>query len=136
MRALAIVASSLIAGCATSQGPVTGSTDPAPAEFRTKVQDRVKATWKDPYSIRDASIAPPKRDDFPLPLPSGLWASGVWVSCIKANSKNSFGAYIGQKVHAAVFIDGQVAHILEAPRWDSFCADAVYAPFPEIEGRA
>ena len=137
MKIVTIIAAAAVAGCATAPPTATGSTDQAPPiDYRAKVQERVKATWKDPYSIRDARIAVPKRDDFPLPLPSGLWASGVWVACIQANSKNSFGAYTGQTIHAAVFIDGMVQHILQAPRWDSFCADAVWTPFPEINGTA
>lgn len=130
---ISLMIPALLAGCATSPGTTTGSIQKPPEQYREQIRSYVKNNFKDPYSIRDAQISPPLRDDNPMPLPSGLWASGFYIVCFKANAKNAFGAYTGIKTHGVIFIDGAVDSVLSNPRFESFCAQAAYEPFPEIQ---
>lgn len=111
-----------------------GSIQKPPANYREQIRSYVKANFKDPYSIRDAAIAvAPLRDNDILPLPSGMWASGFYVVCFKANAKNAFGAYTGVKAHGAIFIDGNLDSVSSTPRYESFCANTPYEPFTDLE---
>jgi hypothetical protein len=124
----------LLSACATAPEGITGSIQQPPTNYRDQIRSYVKTNFKDPYSIRDAKIAnSPMRDDTPLPLPSGLWASGFYVVCFSANAKNAFGAYAGITAHGAIFIDGVLNSVISNPRFDHFCSQASYAPFPELE---
>lgn len=107
--------------------PIAAS--PPPSDYRQKVVARVRRTFFDPYTIRDASISQP------------LSASGVfdgvtfvphsgWMVCVRANAKNRMGAYIGLKETPVLFKEDAVADLDLSPH---HCAKAVYEPFPEIE---
>lgn len=126
----------LLAGCANTTDLATGTTPPPPANYRQMTKDKILSTFKDPYSIRDAQIAAPQWDSTPLPLPNGMWAAGVWAVCVKANAKNSFGAYAGASYSAIVFIDGKVDSLQDYPRWQSFCSQVPMEPFTEIMQKA
>lgn len=129
-----LIAAIALSGCAASTGGITGSIQQPPMNYREQVRAYVKANFKDPYSIRDAKIATtPLRDDNPMPLPNGTWASGFYVVCFSANAKNAFGAYTGIKAHGAIFIDGALNSVFSNPRFESFCTQASYEPFPELE---
>jgi len=122
-----------LSGCATAPGPITGSVQSAPANYRAQIIQYVKSNFKDPYSIRDASISSaPKQDYSPMPLPNGTWASGFWVVCFKANTKNSFGGYTGIRQYGAIFVDGEINSTISNPRFESFCNGTPYEPFPEL----
>lgn len=126
----------LLAGCANASQLATGATPPPPADYRQQAKDKILATFKDPYSIRDAAISSPQWDGTPLPLPNGMFAAGVWAVCVKANAKNSFGAYTGASYTAVVFIDGKVDSLQDYPRWQQFCSRVPMEPFPEIMQKA
>ena len=59
-----MLAAIVLAGCSGSTDGATGSIGPSagpyPAEYRKIAQEYVRSTFKDPYTIRDAYIAPPK----------------------------------------------------------------------------
>ena len=114
-----------LAGCATSS-PDLASIGPKPSNYREIVAAQVRATFFDPYSIRDAGIAEP--------FPGGTvitydWQSGEgWVVCLRANGKNRFGAYIGVKETAFVVRGGKVVHTLDETG-ALFCSNVRYEPF-------
>lgn len=125
-----------LAGCQTDGGgTATAAGSPAgppPANYRQLAAAHVKSSFKDPYTIRDAEIAPPK-----LAMGPSLNSDGFttpWVVCMRANAKNSMGAYTGRKFTAIAISGDKVVNAWEAPEATGFlCADLAYQPFPEIE---
>src|SRR5690554_5255712 len=81
LLALAVVT---VAACAPDL--TTGSIGPQPADYREIVKAHVRATFFDPYSIRDAYISRP----FPggTVINSNMESGMGWVVCLKANAKN------------------------------------------------
>src|SRR5262245_2767926 len=85
-----------LAGCsgATPEG-AANSSNPYPGNYRELAAGYIREHFFDPYSIRDAEIAPPKLAMGPGLLGDGSFAT-PWVVCVRANAKNRFGAYIGR----------------------------------------
>lgn len=135
MRGLSVLALLALAGCNTS-GTYSGATTvdtagPPPTDYRIKIANYVKKNFKDPYTIRDAEIgAPMVKAGWFLPD-----AGPAWSVCIKANAKNSYGAYVGQKETIIRFKSGEVDSSDEGTKYGThgLCADVKYEPFPEIE---
>lgn len=130
---LAMLTAALVSAC-TGTAPPTSATDGSegpPANYREQVTARVKRSFFDPYSIRDAAISRPFMQgaafDGATPIPH----SG-WMVCVKANAKNRMGAYTGLSETGYMFKGGA---IVDADFKGHFCAAAAqsYGPFPEIE---
>ena len=132
-KIVVVVTALALTGCAgTSSGIATGSTANAyPATYRNLVQQYTKQAFFDPYSVRDAEIAEPKKSGGPILVPGPMFAE-VWVVCVRANAKNRMGAYTGMTETAFLIYDNRVVNTLSNPSWSWFCSDAKYQPFPEI----
>ena len=115
----------LLLGCVTTEqlNTVVGSARAPSASERGAVLAYVRNTWKDPYSIKDAEIS----DLVSTPVGQAV--------CVHANSKNSFGAYIGRTYTSFVFKDGAVQRTTQD---DPDCvrlarSGLTYRPFPQLE---
>lgn len=120
-----IAAPLLLTDCAGSDGP-RSPTESAhtPPNYREVVAAKVRETFFDPYSIRDASIS--------APFPGTSILGTVETVCVRANAKNRVGAYIGIKATSFTFRAGQLQ--ASDPEYATMtCAQAVYGPFPEID---
>lgn len=95
------------------------STDPAaggafPTNWEEMVRSQIRATFYDPYSIRDARVSRPLVGSF-------NFRSG-WVVCFEANAKNRMGAYTGrQRVgymiqNNRIVDSGLQVHLCDAPQ--------------------
>ena len=92
----------------------------------------MKSSFKDPYTIRDAEIAAPTPGRGPSLNANGF--ATPRVVCVKANAKNSMGAYTGRKVTALAVSDSRVVNSWDETQYSLMaCEGAVYQPFPEIE---
>lgn len=127
-----------LAGCQTDGGTTasvastTADAGPPPANYRKIAADYVKATFKDPYSIRDAEIAAPKPGSGPSLNADGF--KTPWVVCMRANAKNSMGAYTGRKISALAVSDNRVTNAWDETQYSrTVCEGVAYEPFPEIE---
>lgn len=125
-----------LAGCQTDGGGTVAAVGaPAaapPANYRHLAAEHVKSSFKDPYTIRDAEIAAPKPGSGPSLNADGF--TTPWVVCIRANAKNSMGAYTGRKFTAIAMSSDKVVNAWDGPDAAGYlCADAAYQPFPEIE---
>jgi hypothetical protein len=132
----AVVAGTLSAaleGCATA--PSEANVGPYPAAYREIARDYVRATFLDPYSIRDARIAQPKMGA--IIIEGTLRHDPGWTVCVRANAKNRMGAYTGIKDTVLLMRDGRVvASLSDTPdHYDirTNCADAKYERFAEVE---
>jgi hypothetical protein len=108
--------------------------EPLPANYRQIVAVHVRTTFLDPYSVRDASIAPPRAGS--LSRPDIIWVERGWIVCLRANAKNRMGGYTGLTTSAMLVRAGAV--VTSHSGEDHYevrtsCADARYEPFPEIE---
>jgi hypothetical protein len=125
-----LAATLLLAGCASIDSE-TKAGNAYPANYREIVRDYVLSHFRDPYSIRDPFIAPPKLAMGPMLLPTAGMVT-PWFVCVRANAKNAFGAYAGATPTVLAVYAGRVDNAFEGPAWASECSDAKYEPFPEI----
>jgi hypothetical protein len=93
-----------------------------PASYKADILSMLRVYLRDPTGIRNAGI-------------SGiLQAKGRarrQLVCLRFDAKSGTGDYSGLKERVAVFLNGRLEQMIEAPPGQ--CADAVYAPFPEAE---
>jgi hypothetical protein len=116
-RAAALMALAL-AGCQTDQSAVP---DRPPPDAKTAVLAAKGSLWKDPDSIKNASITAPRRH-----------MGFMWHVCVRANAKNGFGGYTGEKdMLIGLYDDGRPPSPLMADA-TGYC-DFPHEPFPEIE---
>lgn len=122
--AFAMIVTVMLAGCQTdSAAPVASVTPP---DARAAVLANKGRLWKDPDSIKNASITAPRRHD------PGLIAA-MWHVCVRANAKNAFGGYTGEKdMLLGMYDDGRPPSILMADAAGP--CDFPHEPFPELEG--
>lgn len=78
--------------------------------------------YKDPASIKGASITAPRRH-----------AGWMWHVCVRANAKNSFGGYAGEKdMLIGLYDDGKPPDVIMSNA-AGYC-DYPHEPFPELDG--
>jgi hypothetical protein len=129
--AILMTVTALHTGCATQS---LDPSEPPPANYRDIVARHVRENFFDPYSIRDASIAPPKPGE--LSRTDAIAVERGWIVCVRANAKNRMGGYIGLKTSANLVRGGivQTSHSGEQHyEVRTNCAGAVYEPFREID---
>ncbi len=125
----AIIAAMVLSGCQTT------ATDPAaaaesdpqklPSDYRQQVIEAIKATFKDPYSLRDVTISGP------VPWRTSLSNLPTVAVCMMANGKNTYGGYTGRQPTAFMFRNGRVI-TTDSPYAPDVCQGVTYGPFPEI----
>src|SRR5438445_2115112 len=93
----------LVSGCASAD---LAAVDPPPANYRQLARYHILTNFLDPHSVRDAEIAPPRPSGGPVLISAGL--KEVWVVCMRANARNSFGAYTGMHATAILIHGNQV----------------------------
>jgi hypothetical protein len=144
-RLIALSTALALAGCSgTTPETAAQEGNPYPANYRQLAIEYVKASFVDPYSIREAEIAKPK-----LAMGAGLLGDGSfatpWLVCVRANAKNRLGAYVGRSETAIQVYGGKAVGSYGGPAdfaggsidaGAAACAGASYTPFPEINGRA
>jgi hypothetical protein len=96
-----------------------------PTNYKTDILAAMHAYLNDPTAIRDASISEPVLKPATLTMPSR------YMLCLRFNPKKTATVYEGMREAAAVFVAGRFDQFLETPK--ELCADAAYAPFPELE---
>lgn len=117
----------------TTTGSLGGGAGPPPTNYRQIVRDYVRQTFKDPYSVRDAEISPPKMTEGPTLIPPLGPMTMAWVVCIRANAKNAFGAYTGLQQTAVVIYKDRAVNSWDEQHHSAYaCRDSKYEPFPEI----
>ena len=134
-RLLSLLAGLLLAGlllALTGCGHDYRSTDPVPAteaeinipppNYKTDILGAMHAYLIDPTGIRDGAIS--------MPAVKPIGNAQRYIVCLRFNAKKSANSYAGMKEIAAIFIAGRFDRFVETPR--EACADAAYAPFPEL----
>lgn len=128
------LAAGLLAGCAGTPPNAPESATharaaepaaPTPADYRKATAGALRATLKDPGSVRSPQISPPG------PTLLGAARGGPTATvCVRMNAKNSFGGYTGIQDTAVVFQHGAVVDIFGG--YLPTCQGRRYEPFPEL----
>jgi len=111
-----------LAGCLTGQTAEEAQM-PLP-DYKGLILSSKNRLWKDADSIKNASIAAPRRSTGVLPM---------WHVCVRANAKNSFGGYTGEKsMLIGIYDDNRPPEVVmaDAPGYCQF----PHEPFPELNG--
>ena len=109
-----------LAGCSTAGAPPG-----EPPDAKAVILANKGRIWKDPDSIKNASIATSLR-----------WhgMGSLWFACVELNAKNSFGGYTGLKRSVVlIYASGATPEVRDTVIGDD-CADRPHVPFPELEG--
>jgi hypothetical protein len=118
----AAICSLSLAGCLTGQTAEEAKM-PLP-DYRGQILSNKNGLWKDADSIKNASIAVPRRSTGVLPM---------WHVCVRANAKNSFGGYTGEKsMLIGIFDDNRLPEVVMADA-AGYC-NFPHEPFPELNG--
>ena len=108
-----------LAGCQTDAQTTTSAE--APPDAKAIILSNKGKLWKDPDSIKNASISAPQL------------SMGIWHVCVCLNAKNSHGGYSGETTGLIyIYTDGR-------PPWPvgddaPYCNNFPLKPFPELEG--
>ena len=130
-----ILLSSAVSGCVTTDAPAPAD-DPFPANYRALVAAHKADIFKDPDSVKDASVSAPKRASGPYLSPAGFLTP--WIVCVRANAKNSFGGYTGKQLMAVLISKNSVVETKSGLHQGvdtgmMWCQDHQnYEPFPEL----
>ena len=117
-RAAALLVLAL-AGCQTDQAAVP---DRPPPDAKAAVLAAKDSLWKDPDSIKNASITAPRRH-----------MGFMWHVCVRANAKNGFGGYTGETdMLIGLYDDARPPSVIMANA-AGYC-DFPHDSFPELEG--
>lgn len=120
-----VAAALVLGGCQTDgAGTVAEGPQTLPPDYRQQIIAKVKESFFDPYSIRDASIS--------APIPGANIYGATNTVCVRANAKNRMGGYIGLRSTMYVF-NGPKLTVSSSDGADWMCAKAAWEPFPEIE---
>lgn len=117
-RCLAALANALLSACQTDQPQAVAA---IPPDHKGAIVAAKGLLWKDPDSIKAASITAPRRH-----------MNMMWHVCVRANARNSFGGYTGEKdMLIGLYDDARPPSVLMADA-AGYC-DFPHEPFPEIE---
>lgn len=116
MRAFVIASALMLCGCNTTSESETVS----PPDAKAAILAYKNRLWKDADSIKGAAITAPYRN------------IGQWHVCVRANAKNAFGGYTGEKDSVIVLYDDGRPEVIssDAP----ICESKARTPFPELDG--
>lgn len=115
-----LICAAALAGCQTSESPT--ATAAGSPDAKALVLSSKGALWKDPDSIKNASITAPRRH-------MGM----MWHVCVRSNAKNAFGGYTGEKdMLVGLYDDARQPSVLMADA-AGYC-DFPHEPFPELNG--
>jgi hypothetical protein len=117
-----------LAACASDVGPSDAelkarweAQNVYPAAYKSDLLAFLRSYLNDPSHVRDAAVSVPQLK------PAG--PGPRYVACVSGDGK-----YQGPKENAAVYTSGKFERFLDRPRdVRELCADATYAPFPELE---
>lgn len=116
----ALLALPALSACQTEQQ--AAANDAPPPDAKSAILSSKGTLWKDPDSIKNASITAPRRH-----------MGFMWHVCVKANAKNGFGGYTGEKdMLIGLYDDGKPPAVLMSDA-TGYCAYP-HEPFPELEG--
>jgi hypothetical protein len=126
VRKYLILLGLLAPGCAGTQD-VSSDTSLSTAVSRQILLTQYRRHWKDPDSIKDATIG----NAYSCPR-HGALGGGATCICIETNARNALGGYTGLKKQVVVIRGVDIDHIKE---WDFDDRCQGLEPFPQLNGK-
>jgi hypothetical protein len=122
-----------LAGCASDLGPsaseLKGRWDAEnvyPQGYRQDLLAFLRTYLNDPSLIRSAAVSQPQL--------KYVGPGDRYVACVRYNSRNTDGKYLGSKDGAAIYVAGKLDRFVDTAREvRELCKEVAYAPFPELE---
>jgi hypothetical protein len=122
-----------LAGCASDLGPsaseLKGRWDAEnvyPQGYRQDLLAFLRTYLNDPSLIRGAAVSQPQL--------KYVAPGDRYVACVRYNSRNADGKYLGSKDGAAIYVAGKLDRFVDTAREvRELCKEVAYAPFPELE---
>ncbi len=104
------------------------STQNLPSNYRQIIAQHIRSKLFDPYSVREAAISAPKWGVMGPHLGERLFV------CVRFNSKNRLGGYVGTKFYTFGWIDGPKYFYGDFYFWEdpALCPNIPVTPFPEL----
>ena len=132
-RLMAVSAAAALAACTTDIGPSASelkarwdAENVYPQRYRQDLLAFLRTYLNDPSQVRGAAVSQPQL--------KYVGPGDRYVACVRYNSRNTDGKYLGSKDGAAVFVAGKLDRFLDTPRdVRELCKEVAYAPFPELE---
>src|SRR6516165_1887174 len=126
-------AAAALGGCATDTGPSASemkarweAENVYPQGYRQDLLAFLRTYLNDPSHVRGASVSQPQL--------KYIGPGDRYVACVRYDSRNTDGKYLGSKDGAAVYVGGKLDRFLDTPREvRELCKEVAYAPFPELE---
>jgi len=121
MRSIILLTTAAVAlsGCMTGPEQLA-SQKPVTKAVRVAIAEAARDALRDPYSVRDAQIS---------------WIMGNATHnyvCVKANSKNGFGGYVGRMGYVVAMSNGRPTGVYENTAWCR-SPEIRYERFTELE---
>jgi hypothetical protein len=118
----------LLCGCGGSTSlPFAQANEPesnlGPAAYKAEILAFLRTYLNEPANVRDAFISAPALKE--------VSGHTRYIACLRYNARRTASEYGGSKDRVAVFRAGRFDQFSENGR--ELCADAAYAPFPELE---
>lgn len=123
IRRMAILAPAIamLTACAT-EAP---QNQPIPPDHKAVILANKGRLWKDPDSIRNASVATGIRWHGP---------GSLWFACVELNAKNAYGGYTGLKRSVVMIPANGTTPDARNTVYGDDCAERPHVPFPELNG--
>src|SRR5262245_63194337 len=109
------LAAAVLAGCASEIGPTPAELKARwdaeniyPQNYRQDLLAFLRTYLNDPTQVRGAAVSQPQL--------KYIGPGDRYVSCVRYNSRNSDGKYLGSKDGAAVYVAGKLDRFFDTPR--------------------
>jgi len=130
---MVVSAAAALGGCASEIEPSASelkarwdAENVYPQAYRQDLLAFLRTYLNDPSHIRDAAVSQPQL--------KYVGSGDRYVACVRYNSRNSDGKYLGSKDGAAVYVAGKLDRFFDTPKdVRGLCKEVAFAPFPELE---
>jgi hypothetical protein len=127
-----LVGAVALGGCTTDLGPTPAelaarwqAQNVYPQDYKTDLLAFLRTYLNDPTHVRAAQVTQPTLMD--------VGPGQRYVVCLRYNARDLDGNYMGVKEGAAIYVSAKLDRYVDVKREvQTFCKDAVYAPFPEL----
>jgi hypothetical protein len=121
-----------VGGCSTDVGPSPAELKAQwdaqnlyPKDYKQDLLAFLRTYLNDPSHIRDAAISAPQSKT--------VGQGPRYVACVRYNARGGDRKYAGDKTGAAIYVLGKLDRFVDGKDAQHYCADATFAPFPELE---
>lgn len=120
---LMAVTAMALAACSGDKSKTEPDPNIFPAKYKDEILFTMSTTLMNPANVRDAFYTEPALGTF--------GRDPRYFVCVRSNSRDSNGNYMGSADRIAFFYAGRLNQLVDATKEQ--CGNAPYKPFPELE---